>query len=313
MDLGDLPDGYGTYVGSDGARHTIGNLRLGTEIDADYNGQPLANALGDDRDDTSPPPPNSIPPAVGDDEDGVTAVGNWSNNSPDNKLDVVVTGGDACLNVWVDWGNGTTASATGNGQFDGPAEHVIVNRPLSATSHLGVGFDIDKALPLDAADNALWYMRVRLTPQDPTGGCDAANAYGGTASPTGLATGGEVEDYFIEFDPTSVTLTSLTAQWGADGVLVRWDTASEAGTVGFNVYRADSRQGSQTKLNQDLIAADGGAVGANYKYLDATAQPGRSYYYWLESVDAGGGSSRHGPAVAGQYQMYVPMIFKSDG
>ena len=57
-------------------------------------------------------------------------------------------------------------------------------------------------------------MRVRLTPRDGDNGCASAQAYagGGGASPTGLATGGEVEDYLLQFNPTAISLKQVAAR-----------------------------------------------------------------------------------------------------
>ncbi len=46
-DLGDAPDSYATLRSSNGPRHLIGSLTLGTTIDADVEGQPSGDAGGD--------------------------------------------------------------------------------------------------------------------------------------------------------------------------------------------------------------------------------------------------------------------------
>src|SRR5688572_10032275 len=57
MDFGDAPDSpnglptpnpYPTLLEHDGARHGPGGPRLGAAVDAEDNGQPNANATGDD-------------------------------------------------------------------------------------------------------------------------------------------------------------------------------------------------------------------------------------------------------------------------
>ena len=60
LDFGDAPDpSYPTLLQSNGARHVVGGLFMGAAIDAEMDGQPDANASGDDL-------------ANIDDEDGVT-------------------------------------------------------------------------------------------------------------------------------------------------------------------------------------------------------------------------------------------------
>ena len=62
-------------------------------------------------------------------------------------------------------------------------------------------------------------------------------------------------------------------------------------------YRAESASGAQTKLNADLIPsqAPGSSQGALYEYLDANVASGRTYWYWLESVDISGATTLNGP------------------
>jgi hypothetical protein len=224
VEFGDLPDGYGTLFGSGGAFHyLISPLVLGAQADGEGNGNPTYDSEGDD---TCGP--------GGDDEDGATAGGDW--NDGQAELNISVTGGDGCLNAWLDFTDGSTILHDGDGDFNDTyselgtdyPEHIFVNLPIVSGPHL-----LTFALPVgavDAAGGARWYMRVRLTPRDAGGGCDAAEAYGGgggggglaraagalaptqAESPTGPAQGGEVEDYVLNFTPTAVTLTGLEAQ-----------------------------------------------------------------------------------------------------
>ena len=95
----------------------------------------------------------------------------------------------------------------------------------------------------------------------------------------------------------AMTLTSFTATWtaasdqGEAGVLIRWETASEANGLVFNLYRSTSTQGPWTMLNSNSIPSQGGA---SYDWLDSQAQPGQTYYYLLEDV-AGNVATQHGP------------------
>jgi hypothetical protein len=80
----------------------------------------------------------------------------------------------------------------------------------------------------------------------------------------------------------------------ADGVALVWETAAEIDNAGFNVYRATSPDGPYTRVNADMIAAQGSPVaGARYSFTDA---PGAgTFYYRLEDVDFNGSSTFHGP------------------
>ena len=207
FDWGDLPDNYNTLNSSSGAVHVLsgGDPVLGVARDADGNGVPTGDAAGDDVTDAN------------DDEDGVTPVSFWSDGN--GEIEVTVSSLDACLNVWLDFTDGTNILASGDGDFndiytdaDPPPntypEHVIKNLPMSPGPSQVLSFP----LPPGAADGASWYMRARLTPRDPTGGCDPTSAYGGAASSSGQATGGEVEDYLVRFSPNAVSLLGLTAE-----------------------------------------------------------------------------------------------------
>ncbi len=109
MDFGDAPDTYRTYLASDGARHTVSaGIRLGSQIDAETDGQPNSSATGDNiRDDS--------------DEDGVIFT---SSLSPGWPATVEVTASVAgYLNAWIDFNR--------NGSFDDAGEQVFVDTLLS--------------------------------------------------------------------------------------------------------------------------------------------------------------------------------------
>jgi hypothetical protein len=106
----------------------------------------------------------------------------------------------------------------------------------------------------------------------------------------------------VNFDiaPTAVELASFDAAAQGNGVMLNWETASEIDNVGFNIYRAETQSGQLMKINPYLIAAQnpGSTAGAAYSFLDESALPGATYYYWLEDVDASGAATKHGPAAA---------------
>ena len=89
-DFGDAPDPtYPTLLASNGASHQITGLSLGAVVDGEPDGQPTANADGDDND------------INGDDEDGVTFT---TLLIPGNTADVDVVASAPCLlDAWVDF------------------------------------------------------------------------------------------------------------------------------------------------------------------------------------------------------------------
>lgn len=78
--------------------------------------------------------------------------------------------------------------------------------------------------------------------------------------------------------------------------VVRWETASEMETAGFNLYRSENPDGPFTqRVNTDLIpAGTTPLVGGAYVYTDTNVQPGRIYYYELEEVEIDGTRTRIG-------------------
>ena len=162
LDFGDLPDGYGTLVASNGPRHTIvSGLQLGAVIDAELDGQPQASALGDDLD------------VVPDDEEAVSVfvIGNLVAGIA-NTVPVTVTnttGSNAQLCGFLD--------ANGNGNFSDAGESVSAAVPTGTNGAINLSF----TPPITAG--GFVFARFRLS-------TDAT-----PCSPVGVANDGEVEDY----------------------------------------------------------------------------------------------------------------------
>ncbi|MBK8986974.1 MAG: hypothetical protein IPM39_13005 [Chloroflexi bacterium] len=201
-DFGDLPDGYGTLLASNGARHrTTTGLRLGASVDAEGNGFPTADATGDN---------TNFAFGTTNDEDGVVRQpgvggagaggnGGWTNGTVASgnggRLDLTITGGSGVPQVFIDFGDG-------NGNLSGTLTPVTLRNSsgtaLGTTFAAGthqVYFDIpDLSFAVDGQPMA---VRVRLS------------SAGGLGS-TGPALDGEVEDYIYSFGPTAVSLQSFT-------------------------------------------------------------------------------------------------------
>jgi hypothetical protein len=120
----------------------------------------------------------------------------------------------------------------------------------------------------------------------------------------------------VQDGPTAVTLASFTAEPGVGTITVRWETASEIGTLGFHLYRSESPAGSRARLNAELIPSQmppGSPAGAAYTWLDEEVEPGRTYYYWLADVDIYGRATYYGPVSAvvsawPTYSIYLPLL-----
>lgn len=108
---------------------------------------------------------------------------------------------------------------------------------------------------------------------------------------------------------TAITLSSFTAKPFRKTVILNWTTEAEIDNVGFNIYRADSKDGEFIKVNKELIPAEAGAVsGASYQYIDTTVRNRfKTYYYKLGDVDFNGFETIHEPAVR---VWCIPTLFK---
>ncbi len=90
-----------------------------------------------------------------------------------------------------------------------------------------------------------------------------------------------------ECDITFASLISFDAVNEDEGVMLRWETATELDNLGFNLFRAEELDGPKTSVNPVLIpsASPGSMAGSVYEYLDTEIEAGLTYYYWLEDVD----------------------------
>ena len=90
--------------------------------------------------------------------------------------------------------------------------------------------------------------------------------------------------------PTAVTIASFTAATRSGrGVALRWRTASEIDTLGFDVWRF-APGGAGVKVNRRLIPAKayGGTGGGTYRLVDSRAGTGVTYRYRLQIVSRDG-------------------------
>lgn len=81
---------------------------------------------------------------------------------------------------------------------------------------------------------------------------------------------------------------------------IKWSTASEVENFGYDVFRGDKEEGPFTKLNSRIIAGAGTVDEPRYyQYVDETIEPGKEYWYYVESV-----------SMAGVREKFTP-VFKS--
>ncbi len=119
--------------------------------------------------------------------------------------------------------------------------------------------------------------------------------YGGTSA----AGTWRLDNFLVENSGTlAVTLASFTAQGGADRVTVAWETVSEMGNAGFNLYRSSDPAGPLTLLAYVPSQGPGSSQGFAYGYEDLAVQPGETWWYTLEDVALNGATTLHGPVSA---------------
>ena len=158
QDFGDLPDTFLTTTAAGGPTHGIdGATFLGSQVDAELEGQPSANATGDDLIDTN------------DDEDGIVFLQPLAAGTVAN---IQVTASiDGFLNAWVDF--------NGNGTFEA-SEQIATDEALTAGTNI-----ISVNVPADAT--GISSARFRFTSDNTSG----------TLAPDGNWDNGEVEDYML--------------------------------------------------------------------------------------------------------------------
>jgi hypothetical protein len=98
--------------------------------------------------------------------------------------------------------------------------------------------------------------------------------------------------------PTAVTLKSFTATRTPRGVLLKWRTAAEVQTLGFNVYR--EQHGKRVRINRVQVPAASlrGRTSAAYSLLDRVPASTKAARYWLQAIEMGGSRTWYGPAAA---------------
>ena len=120
-----------------------------------------------------------------------------------------------------------------------------------------------------------------------TGGSGVGTGADGAAGTAGTITN------TTEATPTVVTVGSLAVVLDGTGKrMVRWATAMELQTSGFNIYRSFSVAGPFVKINEGLIPAKrpGSIFGGEYLFSDGTVESGRVHYYKIEELDFTGQS-----------------------
>ncbi len=265
LDYGDAPDTYGTTNGNDGARHRLSNgqidgvpvLKLGNLVDVEPDGQPNANADGDD-----------INPANADDEDGVAF---FDDDGDPNTITLKAgeqtmvavnvmkmgTSETAYLNAWVDFG--------GDGVFD-DSDQIFTDEVVNNGNNL-LMFDV----PEDVV-GGMSYVRFRLSTERGLGA-------------TGIAPNGEVEDYKVVIEPLVASLGDFVFEdTDADGI----QDIGEEGIPDAIVKLLDGNGDPILDENGDPVTTVTDGTGF-YEFIDLT--PGVEYKVMFVQPDGFDGVS----------------------
>lgn len=215
LDYGDAPDDgpgdplYRTRRINNGPSHALrpGGPVLGTETDAEPDGNPNSGSVGDDDAGES-----------GDDEDGIAPLILVHGTTQSCVQATTATGGQ--LDAFIDF--------DGNLQFDLPAERITPanGAPLLAGPANTLCFNHPSALPVNM------FARFRISTQ-------------GGLPPTGYADDGEVEDYVVDTS-LPVELTDFTFEVDGQMGFLRWTTLSEDQNAGFEIEHSWNTQPFQT-------------------------------------------------------------------
>jgi hypothetical protein len=65
------------------------------------------------------------------------------------------------------------------------------------------------------------------------------------------------------------------------GPLLKWSVANEGLVYGYLIYRGDSEAGPFVRVNDEIIRAMNEDGSSEYKWRDASAVSGRTYWYYI--------------------------------
>jgi uncharacterized repeat protein (TIGR01451 family) len=200
------------------------------------------------------------------------------------------------------------AQASGNGNLLGPDR--LITYTLTITN-VGGGL-LNNVAVTDTLESYLQYVNGSATPAPLSTSplvwqlsslapgeavsirfvARVADGFGGTALNTAIAGSQQVQsvqsnEVSISPAPTAISIVRFTAQRDAGGVTVQWQTGFERNTLGFNLLRsATGSRADAIQVNAEMIPA--GAKGGEYTFVDASADAGALYTYWLQEIEMSG-------------------------
>ena len=173
----------------------------------------------------------------------------------------------------IDWTDLT--ASYGNDLAPGASFSVVVN--FTAKHHT-------QNLPNHETINTATAHDVMTDPDGPTGPNGA----------TGPLPNQSDDDPVTILNPVGESMSSFAALVAGNAVQIRWQSASEASILGFNMLRS-ANGGSFEQVNDSLIFAQyaGADLGASYRFVDRSVSDD-SYNYVLEIVFLDGSVAHYG-------------------
>lgn len=92
--------------------------------------------------------------------------------------------------------------------------------------------------------------------------------------------------------------------------MLQWTTQSETSVSGYYLFRNETNDILTADRINAFIPALNTSQEANYSFVDREAQPGYTWYYWLQHIDMNGETEFHGPINITLYgsQVETPII-----
>lgn len=113
----------------------------------------------------------------------------------------------------------------------------------------------------------------------------------------------------VIFVPTAVELNYFRAARAEGGIMLTWETVSEATLAGFNLYRRDAK-GEFVQVNDDLIPPQVGGqpFGSVYFFLDDDASTAQRYEYRLEGIETDLSASSYALTTYWPFSFSLPLV-----
>ena len=185
----------------------------------------------------------------------------------------------------------------GSQPYDFPPQTVLLT-----VKNTTVGDGLGSSDPISLYDQGEILISTYGTPSDPEDGIPL-NPGGGRSAERTHPTRADLEGSWAESEEENgtpgaqnsafdaglyVVLSSFTATYEGDRVVLRWETGTELDLLGFNVHRGE-QGGEVHRINPDVLFATGDtASGGAYVYADDSVAAGTTYLYRLESVHTDG-------------------------